>query len=324
MTTPLTRAAAFVATLLASTLAWSQAGYPAKSIRMIVPFPPAGSTDLSARAVADKLSQRLGQPVVVDNKPGAGGNIGGDVAAKSPADGYTLFVGTVGTNAINKALYSKMPFDHQKDFASVILLSKTPNVLVVNPSLPAKDVKELIALAKAKPNELTFASSGNGTSIHLSGELFKSMAGVQMQHVPYKGSGPMLIDVMSGQVNLTFDNLSAAIQHIRTGRLRPLAITTATRAPSLPDVPTVAEAGVPGYEASSWNAIFVPAGTPKAIIDRLNKELDAILKSKETAQFFADQGAESGGGTPEQLDAFVATETEKWAKAVRASGAKVD
>jgi tripartite-type tricarboxylate transporter receptor subunit TctC len=319
----LVRTALFAAAF-ASTLAAAQGTYPNKPIRMIVPFPPAGSTDLSARAVADKLSQRLGQPVVIENKPGAGGNIGGDQAAKSAPDGYTLFVGTVGTNAINKALYSKMPFDHQKDFASVVLLSKTPNVLVVHPDLPAKSVAELIALAKAKPNELTFASSGNGTSIHLSGELFKSMAGVQMQHVPYKGSGPMLIDVMGGRVNLTFDNLSAAIQHIRAGKLRPLAITTATRAPSLPDVPTVAEAGVPGYESSSWNAIFVPAGTPKPVIERLNKELDAILKSKETVQFFADQGAESGGGTPEALDELVRTETDKWAKAVKASGAKVD
>ncbi len=319
------RLAAVAAAVFACTAAWSQAQpYPSKTIRMIVPFPPAGSTDLSARAVADKLGQRLGQTVVIENKPGAGGNIGGDVAAKAPADGYTLFVGTVGTNAINKALYAKMPFDHQKDFASVILLSKTPNVLVVHPDLPARTVAELIALAKAKPNELTFASSGNGTSIHLSGELFKSMAGVQMQHVPYKGSGPMLIDVMGGRVNLTFDNLSAAIQHIRAGKLRPLAVTTAVRAPSLPDIPTISEAGVPGYDSSSWNAIFVPAGTPRAVIERLNREFDAILRSKETQEFFAGQGAESGGGSPEALDEFVRSETDKWAKAVKASGAKVD
>jgi tripartite-type tricarboxylate transporter receptor subunit TctC len=302
----------------------TQAQYPNKPLKMIVPFPPAGSTDLSARAVADKLSKALGQPVVIENKPGAGGNIGGDLAAKAPADGYTLFVGTVGTNAINAALYSKMPFDHLRDFSSVVLLSKTPNVLVVHPSLPAKNVAELIALAKSKPGELTFASSGSGTSIHLSGELFNSMAGTKMTHVPYKGSGPMLIDVMGGQVNLTFDNLSAAIQHIRSGKLRALAITTATRAPSLPDLPTVAEAGVPGYDSSSWNAIFVPAGTPRPVIERLNKELDAILKSKETMEFFSAQGAESGGGTPEQLDSFVRTETAKWAKAVKDSGARVD
>jgi tripartite-type tricarboxylate transporter receptor subunit TctC len=322
---PLVRYAALAATALASTLAWSQAQtYPGKPLRMIVPFPPAGSTDLSARAVADRLSKALGQPVVIENKPGAGGNIGADLAAKSAADGYTLFVGTVGTNAINASLYSKMPYDHLKDFTSVVLLSKTPNVLVVHPSLPVKNVAELIALAKSKPGELTFASSGSGTSIHLSGELFNSMAGTKMQHIPYKGSGPMLIDVMGGQVNLTFDNLSAAIQHIRGGKLRALAVTTATRAPSMPDLPTIAEAGVPGYDSSSWNAIFVPAGTPRAIVERLNKEFDAILRSKETVDYFASQGAESGGGTPEQLDTFVRNETAKWAKAVKDSGAKVD
>ena len=322
---PFARYAALVATALASTLAWPQAQpYPSKPLRMIVPFPPAGSTDLSARAVADKLSKALGQPVVIENKPGAGGNIGADLASKSPADGYTLFVGTVGTNAINASLYSKMPFDHLKDFTSVVLLSKTPNVLVVHPSLPVKNVQELIALAKSKPGELTFASSGSGTSIHLSAELFNTMAGTKMQHIPYKGSGPMLIDVMGGQVNLTFDNLSAAIQHIRGGKLRALAVTTATRAPSMPDLPTVAEAGVPGYDSSSWNAIFVPAGTSRAIVERLNKEFDAILRSKDTVDYFANQGAESGGGSPEQLDTFVRNETAKWAKAVKDSGAKVD
>jgi tripartite-type tricarboxylate transporter receptor subunit TctC len=216
--------------------------YPAKPVRMIVPFPPAGSTDLSARAVAGKLQERLGQPVVVENKPGAGGNIGGDLAAKAPPDGYTIFVGTVGTNAINAGLYSKMPYDHLKDFAPVILLSKTPNVLVVNPGLPVNSVQDLIRLAKSKPGEVTFASSGIGTSIHMSGELFKSMAGVEMTHIPYKGSGPMLIDLMSGQVNLAFDNLSAAIQFIRSGKLKALATTGATRAPSLPDLPTIQQA----------------------------------------------------------------------------------
>ena len=299
-------------------------GYPNKPIKMIVPFPPAGSTDLSGRAVADKLGQRLGQPVVVENKPGAGGNIGSDVAAKSPPDGYTLLVGTVGTHAINGSLYSKMPYDHLKDFAPVILLSTTPNVLVVHPSLPANSVKEVIALAKAKPGELTFASSGSGTSIHLSGELFKSMAGVQMTHVPYKGSGPMLIDLMGGQTSMAFDNLSAAIQHIKAGKLKALATTGPQRAPALPDVPTVSEAGLPGYDSTSWNAIYVPAGTPKEIVERLNKELRAILESPETRKYFAEQGAQAGGGTPQELDAFMRAETAKWAKVVKESGAKVD
>ena len=299
-------------------------GYPTKPIKLIVPFPPAGSTDLSARAVAGKLQERLGQPVVIENKPGAGGNIGGEQAAKAPADGYTLFVGTVGTNAINASLYSKMPFDHLKDFAPVILLSKTPNVLVVTPSLPVSSVADVIKLAKAKPGELTFASSGVGTSIHMSGELFRAMAGVQMTHIPYKGSGPMLIDLMSGQVNMAFDNLSAAIQHIKGGKLKALATTGSTRALSLPDLPTVQEAGLAGYDSTSWNAIFVPAGTPKEIVERLNRELTAILASPETRKFFADQGAESGGGTPEQLGAFERAETAKWAKVVKDSGAKAD
>ena len=313
-----------VAAALAICALDAAAQYPNKPIKMIVPFPPAGSTDLSARAVAGKLQERLGQPIVIENKPGAGGNIGGEQAAKSPPDGYTLFVGTVGTNAINSSIYSKMPFDHQKDFAPVILLSKTPNVLVVNPALPVNSVQDVIRLAKAKPNELTFASSGVGTSIHMSGELFKAMAGVQMTHVPYKGSGPMLIDLISGQVNMAFDNLSATIQHIKSGKLKPIATTGSVRAPTLPDLPTVQEAGLAGYDSTSWNAIFVPAGTPKPVIDRLNKELDAILQSPETKKFFSDQGAEAGGGSPEQLANFVKSETAKWAKVVKESGAKAD
>jgi tripartite-type tricarboxylate transporter receptor subunit TctC len=298
--------------------------YPTKTIKLIVPFPPAGSTDLSARAVASKLGERLGQPVVIENKPGAGGNIGTDMAAKAAPDGYTLIVGTVGTHAINSSLYSKMPYDHQKDFAPVILLSTTPNVLVVNPSVPVSSVRDVINLAKSKPGELTFASSGSGTSIHLSGELFNSMAGTKMQHVPYKGSGPMLIDLISGQVNMAFDNLSAAIQHIKAGKLKALATTGTKRAPLLPDLPTISEAGLTGYDSTSWNAVFAPAGTPRAIIDRLNKELRAILESPETRKFFADAGAESGGGTPEDLAKLVAAETGKWSKAVKDSGAKVD
>jgi tripartite-type tricarboxylate transporter receptor subunit TctC len=321
---PFTRRALLGAALLTFAAGAFAQAYPHKPIKMIVPFPPAGSTDLSARAVAGTLQERLGQPVVVENKPGAGGNIGGDMAAKSPADGYTLFVGTVGTNAINAGLYSKMPYDHIKDFASVILLSKTPNVLVVNPNLPVSSVQDVIKLAKSKPGQLTFASSGIGTSIHMSGELFKSMAGIQMTHVPYKGSGPMLIDLMAGQTNMAFDNLSAAIQHIRSGKLKALATTGSTRAPSMPELPTVQEAGLAGYDSTSWNAIFVPTGTPKPIIDRLNKELDAILQSPETKKFFADQGAEAGGGTPEQLDAFVRAETAKWAKVIKESGAKAE
>jgi tripartite-type tricarboxylate transporter receptor subunit TctC len=320
----LTRVAGvFFAALAASTLVSAQS-YPTKTIKMIVPFPPAGSTDISARAVAGKLGERLGQPVVIENKPGAGGNIGTDVAAKAAPDGYTLIVGTVGTHAINQSLYSKMPYDNLRDFAPVVLLSTTPNVLVTQPNFPANSVKDVIARAKAKPGEMTFASSGAGTSIHLSGELFNSMAGTTMQHIPYKGSGPMLIDLMSGTVNIAFDNLSASMPHIKGGKLKALAVTGSKRSPMLPDLPTISEAGLTGYDSTSWNAIYVPVGTPKEIIDKLNREVRAILESPETRKFFAEQGAEAGGGTPEQLGAFTRAETAKWAKVVKDSGAKVD
>jgi tripartite-type tricarboxylate transporter receptor subunit TctC len=318
-----TRAAGAVAALAAATLVSAQS-YPTKPIKMIVPFPPAGSTDISARAVAGKLGERLGQPVVIENKPGAGGNIGTDVAAKSAPDGYTLVVGTVGTHAINQSLYSKMPYDNLRDFAPVVLLSTTPNVLVTQAGFPANSVSDVIARAKAKPGEMTFASSGSGTSIHLSGELFNSMAGTKMQHIPYKGSGPMLIDLMSGTVNIAFDNLSASMPHIKGGKLKALATTGAKRSPALPDLPTISEAGLTGYDSTSWNAIYVPAGTPKEIVDKLNRELNAILSSPETRKFFAEQGAESGGGTPEQLGALTRAETAKWAKVVKDSGAKAD
>jgi tripartite-type tricarboxylate transporter receptor subunit TctC len=318
-----TRAAGAVAALAAATLVSAQS-YPTKPIKMIVPFPPAGSTDISARAVAGKLGERLGQPVVIENRPGAGGNIGGDLAAKAAPDGYTIFVGTVGTNAINQALYSKMPYDHLRDFAPVVLLSTTPNVLVTQPNFPAASVKDVIDRAKAKPGEMTFASSGSGTSIHLSGELFNAMAGTKMQHIPYKGSAPMLIDLMSGTVNIAFDNLSASMPHIKGGKLKALAVTGTQRSAALPDLPTISEAGLPGYDSTSWNAIYVPRGTPKEIIDRLNRETRAILESPETRKFFAEQGAEAGGGTPEQLDAITRAETTKWAKVVKESGAKVD
>jgi tripartite-type tricarboxylate transporter receptor subunit TctC len=318
-----TRVAGVFAALAASSLVSAQS-YPTKPIKMIVPFPPAGSTDISARAVAGKLGERLGQPVVIENKAGAGGNIGTEQAAKAAPDGYTIIVGTVGTHAINSSLYSKMPYDHIKDFTPVILLSTTPNVLVMSPGFPANSVADVIRLAKAKPGELNFASSGAGTSIHLSGELFTSMAGVKMTHVPYKGSAPMLIDLISGQVNMAFDNLSASMVHIKAGKLKALATTGAKRSPALPELPTVAEAGLAGYDSTSWNAIYAPAGTPKEIVERLNREVRAILESPETRKFFAEQGAEAGGGTPEQLAAITRAETAKWAKVVKESGAKVD
>jgi tripartite-type tricarboxylate transporter receptor subunit TctC len=317
------RAAGAFAAVAVATIASAQS-YPTKPIKMIVPFPPAGSTDISARAVAAKLGERLGQPVIIENKPGAGGNIGTDVAAKAPPDGYTLIVGTVGTHAINQSLYSKMPYDNIRDFAPVVLLSTTPNVLVTQPGFPASSVKDVIALAKEKPGVLTFASSGAGTSIHLSGVLFNSMAGTKMEHIPYKGSAPMLIDLLSGQVNMAFDNLSASMVHIKAGKLKALAITGTTRSPALPDLPTVSEAALTGYDSTSWNAVYVPAGTPREVIAKLNRELNSILQSPETRRYFDEQGAQAGGGTPEELAAFTRAETAKWAKVVKESGAKVD
>src|SRR5438034_5972010 len=256
------RALAAALLVVAAPVALGQVAYPTKPVRLVVPFPAGGTTDLLARAAAQKLSEAWGQQVIVDNRPGAAGNIGAELVAKAAPDGYTLLMGTVGTHAINASLYAKMPYDHVKDFAPVILVAGVPNVLVVNPSLPVHSVQELIAYAKANPGKLNFASSGSGTSIHLSGELFKVMTGVQMTHVPYKGSAPALQDLLGGQVQLMFDNLPPSLPQIKAGRLRALAVTSATRAPALPDVPTVAEAGLPGFEASSWFGVLAPAGTP--------------------------------------------------------------
>jgi tripartite-type tricarboxylate transporter receptor subunit TctC len=299
-------------------------GYPTHSIRLIVPFPPGGATDIIARAVAQRWTETLGQSVVVENRPGAGGNIGSDVVAKATPDGYTLLMGTVGTHAINASLYTNMPYDHVKDFAPVILVAGVPNVMEVNPSVPAKTVQEFIAYAKANPGKLNFASSGSGTSIHLSGELFKVMTGVQMTHVPYKGSAPALTDLMGGQVQVMFDNLPPSLPHIKAGKLRPLAVTSATRAPALPDVPTVAESGVPGFEASSWFGVLAPAGTPRPIIDRLNGEVAKWLATPEAKERMLALGANAIGGSPEDFAAHIRAETAKWAKVVKESGAKAE
>ena len=300
------------------------AAYPTKPIRLVVPFPPGGATDILAREVAKHLTDAWGQSVVVDNRPGAGGNIGSELVAKSPPDGYTLEMGTVGTHAINTSLYSKMPYDHIKDFVPVILVAGVPNVLEVNPSVPVNSVQELIAYAKANPGKLNFASSGSGTSIHLSGELFKVMAGVQMTHIPYKGSAPALADLIGGQVQLMFDNLPPSLPQIKAGKLRALAVTSATRAPALPDVPTVAEAGLPGFEASSWFGVLAPAGTPPAIVTKLNAEIAKWLTTPEAKEKLASVGANIAGGTPEDFARHIQAETAKWAKVVKESGAKVD
>ena len=298
--------------------------YPTKSIRVVVPFPAGGTTDVLARAVAQKLTESLGQPAVVDNRPGAGGNIGAELVAKAPPDGYTLLMGTVGTHAINPSLYPKMPYDHVKDFVPVILVAGVPNVLVVNPSLPVNSVQELIAYAKANPGKLNFASSGNGTSIHLSGEMFKTMAGVQMTHVPYKGSAPALQDLVGGQVQLMFDNLPSSLALIKAGKLKALAVTSLTRAAALPEVPTVAESGLPGFEASSWFGLLAPAGTPQPIVVTLNGDVAKWLATADAKEKLLAQGAIAAGGPPADFTRHIAAETAKWQKVVKDSGAKID
>jgi len=318
-------ALAGIAAIEVATLSAAQTpAYPMKPIRLVVPFPPGGATDIIARAVAQKLSETWGQSIVVDNRPGAGGNIGTELVAKAPPDGYTLEMGTVGTHAINASLYAKIPFDNVKDFVPIILVAGVPNVLEVTPSLPVNSVQELITYAKANPGKLNFASSGNGTSIHLSGELFKVMTGVQMTHVPYKGSAPALQDLIAGQVQLMFDNLPPSLPQIKSGKLRALAVTSATRAPALPDVPTVAESGLPGFEASSWFGLLAPAGTPPAIIAKINAEVAAWLASPEGKEKLASIGANAAGGSPEDFARHIQAETAKWAKVVKESGAKVD
>jgi tripartite-type tricarboxylate transporter receptor subunit TctC len=292
-------------------------------VRLVVPFPAAGTTDLLARAAAQKLFEAWGQQVIVDNRPGAAGNIGAELVAKAPPDGYTLLMGTVGTHAINTSLYAKMPYDHVKDFTPVILVAGVPNVLVVNPGVPVNSVAELIAYAKANPGKLNFASSGSGTSIHLSGELFKTMAGVQITHVPYKGSAPALTDLIGGQVQLMFDNLPSSLAFIKAGKLRALAVTGATRAAALPETPTVADT-LPGFEASSWFGILAPAGTPRDIVLKINGEVAKWLASPDAKEKLAAQGANVASGSPEDFAKHIQAETAKWAKVVKESGAKVD
>jgi tripartite-type tricarboxylate transporter receptor subunit TctC len=323
MTQTWRRGALAVVTACMAAVAFAQP-YPNHAIRLVVPFPAGGTTDILARAAAQKLTEALGQSVVVDNRPGAGGNIGAELVAKAAPDGYTLLMGTVGTHAINPSLYAKMPYDHVKDFVPIVLVAGVPNVLVVNPSLPINSVADLIKLAKAKPGTINFASSGSGTSIHLSGELFKTMAGVDMTHVPYKGSAPALTDVMGGQVQIMFDNLPSSLALIKSGKLRAVAVTSLQRAPALPDVPTIAESGLPGFEASSWFGILAPAGTPAPIVAKINAEVNKWLQSPEAKEQLLAQGAAAAGGSPEQFVAHIRAETDKWAKVVKASGAKVD
>ena len=317
-------ATAAAAVSLSPLAAQAQPAFPTKPITIIVPFSAGGTTDILARVVGLYMGNDLGQPVVVDNRAGAGGNIGGQAAARAAADGYTLFMGTVGTHAINQSLYKKMPFDPIKDFAPLSRVAMVPNLLVANPSQPYKNVKEMIAYAKANPNKINFGSSGNGSSIHLSGELFKQMAGVDMQHVPYRGSAPAVSDLLGGQISVMFDNMPSAIPHVKGGKLRALAVTTAKRSPALPDVPTIAEAGVPGYEATSWFGLLAPAETPAPIVAKLNASILKALADPEVKKKLAEQGAEPYGEKPEQFAAFIQAETTKWGKVVKDSGASLD
>jgi len=301
----------------------SGANYPAKQIRVIVPFPAGGPTDAIARAIGQKLSETWGQPVIVDNRPGAGGNIGTELAAKSPADGYTLFIGTV-ANAINQSLFAKLPFDFVRDFAPVTQNYVTGLILAVHPSLPAHSVKELIALAKAHPGQLSYSSSGVGGTPHLAGELFNSMAGVTMVHVPYKGSAPAMADLLGGHIQLTFDNMLTVLPQVKAGKLRGLAVTMTARSPLTPELPTVAEAGLKGFEVKSWNGVVVPTGTPKEIIARLNGEIVRILRQPDLREKFLVQGVELVPTTPEEFGAFIKQDIAKWAKVIQLSGARAE
>ena len=298
--------------------------WPSKPIKWVVPFAPGGTTDILARTIGEKLSVTLGQPIIVENKPGAGGGVGAEQVAKSPPDGYTIMGGTISTHAINASLYKNLPYDPVRDFAPITLIVRVPNMLVVNPDVPAKDVRELIALLKMNPGKYSFASSGNGTSQHLSGELFKVMTGVEMQHVPYRGSPPALADVVGGQVTMTFDNITTAWPLVKGGKLRALAVTTATRSPIAPDVPTLAESGLAGYEIGSWQGVFAPAGVPAEIVKRFNAEIVRIINAPDVRQKLVDMGAEPAPNTSEEFAAMVKAEVAKWADVVRKSGATVD
>ena len=298
--------------------------YPSKPIRFVAPFPPGGPADILARIIGQHLSESWGQQVVVDNRAGAGGNIGSEIVAKSPADGYTLLLGFVGTHAINASLYNRMPYDNVKDFEPVSLIAMVTIILVVHPSVPANSVKELIALARSRPGELTFGSPGNGTPQHLAGELFNTMAKVKMLHIPYKGAVPALNDLLGGRVSMIFSSMPPALPHIKAGKLRALAVTSGKRSPVVADVPTISESGLPGYEVINWYGVLTPAGTPKDIVVKLSGEIRRIMNLPDVKERLAAQGAETYTSSPQEFSAYIKSETEKWAKVVKFSGARVD
>jgi tripartite-type tricarboxylate transporter receptor subunit TctC len=298
--------------------------WPTKPVRMIIPFPPGGTTDILARVAAQKLSEALGQQVVPDNRAGAAGNIGTELVAKAPPDGYTLVTAPGSTLTIHPSLYAKLGFDPLRDFAPITILAAVPNVLVVHPSLPARNVKDLIAIAKAKPGQLNYASTGAGQSTHLSMELFKSMAGVKITHVPYKGSAPAVTDLLGGHVSLMFDNMPSALPHVKAGKLRALAVSSLKRSPTAPEIPTVAESGLPGFEVSVWFAVLAPAATPKPILERLNQLLVKALQAPDVRERLGSQGAEPVGNTPEQFTQVMKRDLAKWAKVVKDADIRLD
>ena len=317
----MSRVICFLCLSLLASGAWPQA-YPAKPVRIVVPFSPGGSTDVTARIVAQKLTDAWRQQVIVDNRTGAGGNIGADAVAKAAPDGYTLLLATTGVMAINHHLYRNMSYDAARDFAPVTQIGALPLILVVHPSLPVKSVKELIAIAKSQPGQLTFASSGVGSATHMTAELFRLMAGVDIVHIPYKGSGQSLIDVISGEVAIAFDQITSSLPQVEAGKLRAIAVTSARRFPSVPKLPTVAEAGVAGYESVSWNGIAAPAATPRDILNRIQAEIARTLALPDIKERFARDGIEPVGSTPEQFAAHIRAERVKWEKVVKAAGIK--
>lgn len=308
---------------LAASTALAQTDWPTKPVRIVVPFAPGGTTDILARLVAAELTTTLKQTFVVENKAGAGGNLGAAEVAQAAGDGYTLLMGTPGTQAINQFLYPKMPYDTARDFAPVSYVAKVPNVLIVHPSLNVRTLAELIRLAKSKPGHLNYASPGNGTTGHLSTELLKSMAGIYVVHIPYRGSGPALQDLLAGQVQMSIDNLPSAIPHIKSGKLVAVGLTSPKAVPALPDVPPIA-ATIKGYEAESWFVLMAPAATPPTVVNKLSTTVDQLLRRPEFAEKMRGLGAEPVGGTPQALGAFIAKETAKWKEVVRISGAKLD
>ena len=320
------RATRIISTLALALAGVTQAfaqGYPAKPVRVIVPFSAGGGADIVARLVCQHLTQRLGQPFVVDNRGGGGGIIGTDMAAKAPPDGYTILLGQSGPNVLNPSLYAKLPYDALKDFAPITQATIYPYVIAVHPSVPAKNLAEFLALAKAKPGEVSYGTAGTGSSAHLAAALFERQARVKMNHIPYKGAGPALMDTVAGQVNMVFGDAASATQQAKAGRVRALAVTGARRSPLIPDVPTAAESGVPGYEATAWHGFLAPAGTPREVIDKLHGEIAAILKTKEVRERLERDGIEAVGSTPEQFGAYIRAEIEKWGKVVRDANIKL-